>query len=287
VVRYLAYVASAPIIMTGMHRSGTSLVASVFARAGVHLGDRMLGPGPGNPRGYFEDLEIVDLHERALASCGTTMYVERAGRLALPPEVREHARAIVAARGAHASWGFKDPRTTLFLDDWDALAPGARYVFVYRDAAGVLTSLARRRDPALHRQYPGAVALERLGAPRFRFATAIETWRRYNRALIAFAERAASQCCVVRFEDVAVALPRVLARLRTDGFDLDDVCVADVIDGDPAARRPDGRIARRCRRHGDAATLLARLDTIAARVSVPPTHRRRPEPGRRAPPDAG
>lgn len=47
------------IVVAGMHRSGTSLVASLCADAGVDMGARLLGPGPGNPRGHYEDLDVL------------------------------------------------------------------------------------------------------------------------------------------------------------------------------------------------------------------------------------
>jgi len=35
------------LLIVGMHRSGTSYLGSLFSAAGVHLGDRLLGPVPG------------------------------------------------------------------------------------------------------------------------------------------------------------------------------------------------------------------------------------------------
>ncbi|MEL7418373.1 MAG: hypothetical protein AAGK10_07335 [Cyanobacteria bacterium J06555_3] len=43
------------IIITGMHRSGTSLTASLLQSAGVYLGDRLMSADSGNAKGYFED----------------------------------------------------------------------------------------------------------------------------------------------------------------------------------------------------------------------------------------
>ncbi|MEY2858272.1 MAG: hypothetical protein RLZZ74_2584, partial [Cyanobacteriota bacterium] len=43
-------------IITGMHRSGTSLTASLLQSAGVNLGDRLMSEDRGNSKGHFEDL---------------------------------------------------------------------------------------------------------------------------------------------------------------------------------------------------------------------------------------
>jgi len=47
-----------PLVITGMHRSGTSLVASLFAGAGVNVGTRLIGASRGNDRGHWEDLDF-------------------------------------------------------------------------------------------------------------------------------------------------------------------------------------------------------------------------------------
>jgi hypothetical protein len=59
-----------PLIICGMHRSGTSFVASLVAGAGVHLGDTLLESSPGNPRGHFEDVGILDFHRTVLIANG-------------------------------------------------------------------------------------------------------------------------------------------------------------------------------------------------------------------------
>ena len=53
-----------------MHRSGTSLVASLLSAIGVDMGQRLLPPDKGNPRGYFEDIDFLEFQRRALSeSC--------------------------------------------------------------------------------------------------------------------------------------------------------------------------------------------------------------------------
>jgi hypothetical protein len=39
-----------PLIILGMHRSGTSLFASWLDKCGINMGDKMLGAGVGNPK---------------------------------------------------------------------------------------------------------------------------------------------------------------------------------------------------------------------------------------------
>ena len=49
-------------IVLGVPRSGTSAVSGVLHHLGVMMGERFLPPSPMNPRGFFEDEEVVELH---------------------------------------------------------------------------------------------------------------------------------------------------------------------------------------------------------------------------------
>jgi hypothetical protein len=160
------------VVVTGMHRSGTSLLASMLAEAGVDMGADMIPAGKGNRRGHFEDVEFVRFHERCL---------ERRDAGALRPPVpgvtsldREElgaARALLARRAGKPVWGWKDPRTTLFLEAWRSLLPQPLYVLAYRHPVTVALSLLRR-----------GLDLEVQLEPE----TAIRAWTVYNRQLLAF-----------------------------------------------------------------------------------------------------
>ena len=101
--------------IAGMHRSGTSLAASIAAAAGVDMGDRLLRADRSNPRGYFEDLGFLSLQQRMLADAtlpndgghrdwGWTES-ERLDRERFQP-YRDEARALIGAhRGAGRPWG--------------------------------------------------------------------------------------------------------------------------------------------------------------------------------------
>ena len=60
-----------PIIITGMHRSGTSMVSQILYRCGLNLGEMDdLAPADGvtndNPDGYWEKVSLVKLMDRIL-----------------------------------------------------------------------------------------------------------------------------------------------------------------------------------------------------------------------------
>ena len=73
------------IFVLGMHRTGTSLLtACIYHMLGLNSeedGDNLMKATKDNPRGYFEDVRIVNLNEKILTALGyswdTALFVER------------------------------------------------------------------------------------------------------------------------------------------------------------------------------------------------------------------
>jgi hypothetical protein len=192
--------------MAGMHRSGTSLTASLLADAGLYIGDQLMGAYPGNVRGHFEDLEFCALHERILAAGGLSSegYTCLDAIIDVPTKARAEAAALVARRrAADRPWGWKDPRSTLFLDLWRELLPEARFLFIVRSPWEVVDSLFRRGDE------PFVVN------PRF----AVDLWLAYNRRIRDFFRCHPDRCMIVETTGVAtnpaVLVAKVAGLLET------------------------------------------------------------------------
>ncbi len=169
------------LIVGGMHRSGTSLLASLCEGAGVSMGDRLLGVGGGgNPKGHFEDCDFLEFHQQALLAnglnpAGYTMEAE----IHVPEAMLDRAKSLIASRsGPGRLWGWKDPRTALFLDFWHALLPNAKYLFVFRSPWEVIESFFRRGDG------------EFIHNP----SLAVGVWLHCNRLIVDFVKRHPSQC---------------------------------------------------------------------------------------------
>jgi len=178
-----------PLIMIGMHRSGTSLAASLLESSGVHVGERLMEANWSNPRGHFEDMDFVELHRGALVRLG----VHRDGWTTseLPEfsqDLVEAAAALVARKASSGrAWGWKDPRTILFLRLWLDLLPEARLVLIYRAPWEVIDSLYRRGDEVFAHD------------PEF----AVVMWQRYNRALLDAMHAAPERSLLVSLETLA------------------------------------------------------------------------------------
>src|SRR5687768_3561358 len=180
----MSVVPARPIVITGMHRSGTSVTASFMMDLGIHLGNQFLSSDRTNPRGSFEDIDFVELHRRILEAAtpegdgghrdwGWTESesIDRSRFHAYG----QAAQDLVSTRATGPGlWGWKDPRTSLLLDFWDEIFAGqALYVFLYRFPWEVANSIQR------------VDAGPFLNNPEY----AWRIWSSYNRQLLDFFHR--------------------------------------------------------------------------------------------------
>ena len=56
------------LLVLGMHRSGTSLLAGLIANAGASIGEAVMPAAEDNPKGFFENQLVVDFNEKLLNS---------------------------------------------------------------------------------------------------------------------------------------------------------------------------------------------------------------------------
>lgn len=168
------------VAIVGMHRSGTSLLASWMHQCGVVIADRkLLGAAAGNDEGHWEDYDIYQLQRRSIArqqGDGSAGWLVTEGK-PLRFSLLERARARALARrrqSRYGLWGWKDPRTILFLDEWVSIVPDLRVVAVWRPARQVAASLVRRSEKA------GPAVTEQLG---------MQLWEAHNELLVRFLEQ--------------------------------------------------------------------------------------------------
>uniref|UniRef100_A0ACD5GVA3 Sulfotransferase family protein n=1 Tax=Desertifilum tharense IPPAS B-1220 TaxID=1781255 RepID=A0ACD5GVA3_9CYAN len=175
-------------MLIGMHRSGTSLTASLLQDIGVDLGDRLVGEDVGNEKGHFEDLDFVEFHKNVLRSQSLDLDgLTLADDIPVLDRYRETAQALIEENLKHRLWGWKDPRTTLFLDFWHSLLPQANFILVYRSPWEVVDSLYRRGSDELIEAYP-----ER----------AVEFWMHYNQKMLEFYAKSPERCLLINLSHI-------------------------------------------------------------------------------------
>ena len=192
------------LIITGMHRSGTSLTASLLQSAGLYIGERLMGGAFSNVKGHFENLDFVEFHERILDSQG----LSKAGwtlenDIFVPEEYIEKAKLLLEKNHSKTIWGWKNPRTTLFLNFWAELVPRANFLFVYRSPSEVIDSLYRRGDEIFYEN------------PAF----AIELWMHYNRNVINFYKKYPHRCTILSIYTVTKK-PELLLKTLEQKFNI-------------------------------------------------------------------
>ena len=154
-------ITSRAVIVLGMHRSGTSAVTRGLECLGAELGDDLLPPSEAeNPRGFYEDIPLLELSERVLGELGlrwdSVRLIEAADWENRALSALELSAAqIIRSRFAESPlWAFKNPRTARLLPFWQRVFSRAScedsYVLALRNPLSVAHSLQRRNrlDPA-------------------------------------------------------------------------------------------------------------------------------------------
>jgi hypothetical protein len=197
-----------PLIILGMHRSGTSMLTRVLRARGLFTGhvltkhaeaqffyelnEAMLGATgaswdrPGAALRQLDDpaavARLAALLRGRLRGLGTWGYLG-------PRMIRARGRIGPHLRFA---WGWKDPRNSLFLPVWLEVFGEARLLRIRRHGIDVAASLLAREL--------------RRAEPRFcrTIADGLELWSEYETALDRWLDRVPShRQMTVRFEDYA------------------------------------------------------------------------------------
>ena len=194
------------LIITGMHRSGTSLTASLLQSAGVDIGSNLMAPSEGNIQGHFEDLNVVQFHESVLEEhhLSPEGWVTLEQITQIPETLLPKAKRIISEkRNRSGITGWKDPRGTLFLDFWQSQIPEAKFIFLYRAPWEVIDSLYRRGD-SIFQESP---------------CLALDTWINYNKAILSFLHRHRKQSLLFNIEEIRKD-PKILAKAFSEHLSL-------------------------------------------------------------------
>ena len=134
------------LVVLGMHRSGTSLIAQWLQKCGLNMGDQLHGADIGNPEGHFEDVDFLNLHEGILKfyDLSTVGLISHPVRDINDRFITEMTDLVQHKNNAHIQWGWKEPRTCLFLSNYRSILSNAKYFIVVRDYNEVVSSLIKR-----------------------------------------------------------------------------------------------------------------------------------------------
>jgi chromosome segregation ATPase len=175
------------LVIASMHRSGSSLTASLLQSGGLHIGRNLLEADSVNIKGHFENIDFYEFHRAVLRSQaiiedGWTLQE----KINVEDRFVEQAKEIVAKNSVSRVWGWKEPRTTLFLDFWSELLPEANFLLIYRSPWEVVDSLYRRGDRTFQNQ------------PEF----ALKVWYHYNQIISDFYARFSNRCLLANINTI-------------------------------------------------------------------------------------
>jgi len=147
---------SDPLIVVGMHRSGTSATMAVLAALGMYPGaeEDLLPADAANEEGYWENRRMVEINTAIMRTYGLHYYDLRS----LPANWSEHPQlpmmlgrfqeVVGSSYDGHAFWGWKDPRTTLVLplveEALRDMGLTSKYLLLVRHPNDVAKSLSKR-----------------------------------------------------------------------------------------------------------------------------------------------
>jgi hypothetical protein len=118
------------VIVTGTGRCGTSAVAGILHKLGVHMGDQFIPGNETNPAGTFEDKDFAALQQQFLRGHITE------------EDFKEKVTKLIKEKDKHDGvWGWKMPNTSQLLYLYKDLLPKAYYIWCRRDKTEVLDSL--------------------------------------------------------------------------------------------------------------------------------------------------
>lgn len=143
------------IVVLGMHRSGTSTIARGLLALGATFSDDLLPPAFDNPKGFWEDREIVQLNDSILAELHSKYdciapchFVET---LPMISALKRRAYNLLKQKMAKTSlYALKDPRMARLLPFWQSvfqqLDLKVSYVIAARNPLCIADSLKKRNQ---------------------------------------------------------------------------------------------------------------------------------------------
>ena len=141
------------IVVLGVGRSGTSLAMQALETLGVRVSENMIPPNVSNPKGFYEDADIVAIHKHLLNTLTPNPSMPlREGWLNTPEAKQALAQLKVLVETQveteAAPWAFKDPRTATFLPLWirlfNQLKIVPRFVLAIRRPEAIIESFAQQ-----------------------------------------------------------------------------------------------------------------------------------------------
>ncbi len=231
------------LILLGMHRSRTSLMAKWLHINGINMGDKLLGADVGNEKGHYEDMDFFHLNQEILMDNGLpsggilfendeefnsgfkqikyTLYHQLKGEAIINFKTK-----------LHQQFGWKDPRTSLLIDFYDEILPDAKYIVIYRHYIDTVNSLIHRKIRKTKNKYQeltfGKIRYllfgeKRINKIKLKANIYLNGWILYNKKILDFLEKKSNERFVL-FSDKDLESKNtqneILSKIKQWGFEI-------------------------------------------------------------------
>lgn len=188
-------------VISGMHRSGTSLVASYLKLCGLDIGKNLVPPYRDNVFGYYEDIDFVNFHNKILNK--NKKNILNADKLKFDETDVKDAINLLKKKRQLGQTSWKDPRTVLFLDFWQKILNDYKFLFLFRHPYFVIDSLFRRKTDRILNLRPYLSA---------------KSWITYNKKILSFHKQNLSGSILVNIEDFIKYPVEIVDKLKNKFF---------------------------------------------------------------------
>lgn len=133
------------VVVLGMHRSGTSMVAGVLKILGINMGEELEEGNEWNPLGYFENKKFMAINKKITNEKeGLIINVPTLDEILLKKERFIYKIDQLIKQEESALWGWKDPRTSLTIDLFLPFLKNPYFIICFRNPLQVAYSLQKR-----------------------------------------------------------------------------------------------------------------------------------------------
>ena len=247
--------ALAPVIIVGMHRSGTTMLARLLEELGLFQGQHT---SHNHEALYFEQINdwlfrqanaswdnpsnfrFINGHFKSVAIDVIGRYLRGIRRV----DFLGCRRALRYAdiRDLDIPWGWKDPKNTFTVGIWKDIFPTAKILHIYRNPVDVAESL-RSREQKLNKEFrvpfskrvKDFIALRRHIFPSLSFRIqdirqGVWLWEEYVAEALSFGQRFKSDTLHVKYESFLDAPERILEDvLSFVGLQSKNGAISDVV----------------------------------------------------------
>ena len=250
-----------PLILVGMHRSGTSMLSRFIEKSGYFMGDDL--------QGDHESLFFIGINNWILRQHNafwdspanyrfSSAYMQEHLSRAVSKRIRGSAlsgylgrRRYLRARmggGLPERWGWKDPRNSITLNLWAGQFPGARILHIYRNPVDVALSLQTRESQtrqSFRRSWKSRLK-ERLMMGKVGYQDSVRSdhlsegyalWKTYTQAILEHERNLGLPFMHIRYESFLADPEPVLRQLGNFlGIEVTDQLIGEISGGIEADR---------------------------------------------------